>query len=254
MNDIIFHRSFGFNLFRKSTFSHTDSSKGLGCHFLARMVRGRSRIVTDTRRELTLEAGDVFYLPLGLKYNSYWYPDEGGEVSWESYRFGYMPINTAVSYGLQKLVPPSDAIHLMDLLAQNLRVTPSSVGLFYQLLGLCLPVMQVSDRDRGEATVEMAKGYMLAHPEASVGEVARHCVISESGLYSLFRRVAGMTPVDMKNTIKAERAAELLECTSMSVEDISRSLGFCNSSYFRSVIKRYTGKTPSEIRKNAKQI
>lgn len=254
MNDIIFHRSFGFSVIRRNALAHTDNSKGISCHFLARMIRGRARIVTDSHAELTLKAGDVFYLPMGLRYNSYWYPDGEGEVSWESYRFSYLPTDTAVRYKLQTLKPPEEALTLMDRLAADTKVTPSSVGLFYQIVGLCLPVMQVADGDRGEAIVEMARGFMTAHPDATVGEVARHCVISESGLYSLFRRIAGMTPVDMKNMIKANRAAELLECTSMSVEEISSTLGFCNSSYFRSVIKRHTGKTPSQIRKEAKRI
>lgn len=254
MNDILFCRSFRFSVIRKSCPSHTDNSGGISSHFLARMIRGNARIVTEARQELRLEPGDVFYLPTGLRYNSYWYPDQGGEVSWESYRFKYLPVDTAVKYALQKLEPPSEACGIFDELISDPRITPRSVGLFYQIIGLCLPCMLVSDEDKGESVIERARAYISDNPCAAVGDIARHCGISESGLYSLFKRVAGMTPVDMKNLAKANRAAELLENTSMSVEEISRSLGFCNSSYFRSVLRRCVGKTPSQIRKEARQI
>ena len=254
MNDILFRRSFGFVIIRRSCLSHTDNSGGISCHFLARMIRGHARIVTDSHRELRLEAGDVFYLPLGLRYNSYWYPDEGGEVSWESYRFGYLPMDTAVKYDLQRIEPPDEASALLDELISDPRITPRSVGIFYQIMGLCLPYMQMSEENKGEYVIEKARAYISDAPDATVGDIARHCGVSESGLYSLFKRVAGMTPVDMKNQVKSNRAVELLESTSMSVEEISRVLGFCNSSYFRSVLRRCVGKTPSQIRKESKQI
>ena len=49
-------------------------------------------------------------------------------------------------------------------------------------------------------------------------------------------------------------AVRELEHTSLSVEEISDKLGFPNTAYFRKIVKRYTGKTPSVIRKEFKHI
>ena len=38
------------------------------------------------------------------------------------------------------------------------------------------------------------------------------------------------------------------------IEEISDKLGFPNTAYFRKIVKRYTGKTPSAIRKEFKHI
>jgi AraC family transcriptional regulator of arabinose operon len=78
--------------------------------------------------------------------------------------------------------------------------------------------------------------------------------MSESGLYTLFRENFKTTPIGLKNQTKVEKAVKQLELTSMSVEEISDSLGFPNTAYFRKIVKRYTGKTPSVIRKEFKHI
>ena len=42
---------------------------------------------------------------------------------------------------------------------------------------------------------------------------------------------------------------ELVETTGLSVEEISNELQFSSSSYFRKILKKHLGKTPSEIRR-----
>ena len=46
-----------------------------------------------------------------------------------------------------------------------------------------------------------------------------------------------------------EKAKQLLMTTNISVEEISRMLNFSSASYFRKILKKYSGKTPKEIRK-----
>lgn len=83
-------------------------------------------------------------------------------------------------------------------------------------------------------------------------DVATHCKISESGLYPIFQKVFQKTPLEMKQEILCEKAVQLLTTTDLSVEEISNRLLFSSSSYFRKILRKYTGKTPREIRKESR--
>ena len=88
----------------------------------------------------------------------------------------------------------------------------------------------------------------------AVPELARACGISESGLYAFLRSYANTTPVAIKHRLIAERAVAMLTTTDPAVEAIASSLGLCSSAYLRRIRKRQTGRTPSQIRKDAKFI
>ena len=49
-------------------------------------------------------------------------------------------------------------------------------------------------------------------------------------------------------------AGNLLTTTDASVQEISDRLGFSSGSYFRKVLRSYTGKTPGQIRKHAAKV
>ena len=71
-------------------------------------------------------------------------------------------------------------------------------------------------------------------------------------VYGVFKKACNTTPIEKKQEIFCERAAELLITTDLSVEQISEMLNFSSSSYFRKIFKKHTGKTPLQIRKNTK--
>ena len=112
--------------------------------------------------------------------------------------------------------------------------------------------MRVSDCDPKAAMFQKAFDYIQKHESFAVPEVARVCGISESGLYSLFRDYAHTTPVDIKHRILSERAVALLTSTNLTIETIASDLGLCSSAYLRRILKKQTGRTPSQIRKDSK--
>ena len=131
MDNIRFYNSF---LFRRLSFSrpkHTDNSIGINCHFVGRMLRGSALIVCESGEKITLCAGDLFYLPLGLKYNSYWTPEEDSSVEWESYGFDFYPCKSGRRYVMQKLNPSERALEFLDQIDIDSGVSTSSIGLLY---------------------------------------------------------------------------------------------------------------------------
>ena len=78
--------------------------------------------------------------------------------------------------------------------------------------------------------------------------------MSESGIYAFFKSYGGTTPIEVKNRILINRAVDLLTTTDLSVEEICSRVGFCNAAYFRKQLRRVTGKTPHEIRRESERI
>ena len=249
MNNILFYKSFLFRLLSFKHEKHSDNSMGIDCHFLARMRKGHARLVSDRQEEMLLEAGDVFYLPMGLRYHSYWFPIDGA-VEWESYLFTYFPCSTGAEYAMQKLSLDKDTLSLLDRLSEDMTVNASTVGLLYEVLGRLLPTMREMQTDPQQELLAKAKEYISTHTHFQISDLARHCGISESGLYAFFRSYAHTTPIEVKNTLLVEKAVLLLTSTDLSVEEISERVGIQTTAYFRKLVKEKTGKTPTQIRKD----
>jgi AraC-like DNA-binding protein len=96
--------------------------------------------------------------------------------------------------------------------------------------------------------------YLYKNPNAPMEAVATFCNMSQSGLYNIFARCGWGTPNDLRQKMRAEKAVELLQTTDLSVETISDRLGFSSASYFRKILKKHTGKTPTAIRKEARRV
>lgn len=80
-------------------------------------------------------------------------------------------------------------------------------------------------------------------------ELATVAFMQTTYFIRLFRKNFGLPPQGYLAKLRVSRAMELLLSTSMSVEQISRSVGFHDISYFSRVFKSHCGVTPSEYRK-----
>ncbi len=256
MEQIFLYKTFNFRTIQFTSFHHTDNSKGISCHFIARMRSGSGIIKTIDGNELCLKAGDIFYLPMGLQYHSYWNFDKTKEqsVSWESYGFIHWPVHNEVRYIMQKISPSEVAIQWLDHLYLNQAVSPASVGYLYLFLSEVLPKFQIAELDSKSILLQKAFNYIHQNENFTVPELAHSCGISESGIYSLFRDYANTTPIEFKHHLISERAVSLLTTTDMSVEMIANTLGLCSSAYLRRILKKQINQTPSQIRKNSKII
>ena len=90
------------------------------------------------------------------------------------------------------------------------------------------------------------------HNERPMGEIAKECSVSESGLRSIFKQELGITPTQYRTSIKIRQAEYLLEATDMSVAEIAEQLGFFDAAYFCKVFKEQMGVTPKQYSQNKK--
>lgn len=256
VNNIFSCKEFRLHIFSFSACHHSDNMMGIPIHYFARMRKGTARIVTADKEEFLFRAGDVFYLPKGLRYRSHWIgnEEEGGIIEWESYGLEFLPCPDDRSYKVQKLEISTEEKKYLDLISENMLVSAKNAGYLYLFLDSVLTKMTPSFTDMRSTLAEKAKKYIEENESVKVSELSKYCNVSESGIYNFFRDHLKTTPIEYKNRVRVERAKEMLRYTSASVEEISTSLGFSTTAYFRKVFKAYTGTTPMKIRKDFKHI
>ncbi|MBO5747182.1 MAG: helix-turn-helix transcriptional regulator [Clostridia bacterium] len=248
MNNEEFYNSFRFVKIRHSR-PVTGGNMESGCvtNFFGRLQYGSARLVTQNIT-VNLNAGETVFIPKECRYESFWYPDGDGRLEWDSIGFDYFPQVEKGKYLLQKVNLNEQATRLLDSITDSYKVTPHTIGRLYELVGLVLPEMKRQLKSVDLVT-EKAIKFMRESPVCSISEVARGCRVSESRLYAVFRESLNVTPNEMRQKIFCEKAEQLLTSTDLSVEEISSRLSFSSSSYFRKILKKHLGKTPSEIRK-----
>ena len=245
MDDARFSTTFLFRTFTFGPRHHANNRAGTDRHFVGFLRRGSARFITETG-EVSVRAGEAFYIPSGCRYESCWTDEES--VCFDSFGFQLLPGTGAVRYPLQVLPADGEILSLLEELHSHQTVDCRSVGALYRLLGLSLPRMTRLPSCRRAALVEEAARYMTGHWDCTALELSRHLGVSVSGLYAAFQ-YAGTTPVEMKHRLQAERAEILLTTTDLSVEEIAAALGFSSSAYFRKVFSAVTGKTPRQTRR-----
>lgn len=248
MNNVLFCESFGFNEISFSRYHYTDARAGSAANYLGYMKSGRARLVS-VHEQIEVAAGDLFYIPLGCAYESFWY---GEEIRFDSLAFQYFPQRADVRYPLQRFDTLSrEETRLLRLLGSGVAADCASVANLYALLALLLPRMTAEAASPEKRLVRSALACMAARPDAPMPEIAAACRVSQSALYAAFRSQGDDTPVHARQRQQVERAVQLLHTTDLPVEEISARLGFSSAAYFRRVLRRVSGKTPREIRRES---
>ncbi|MBR5543789.1 MAG: AraC family transcriptional regulator [Oscillospiraceae bacterium] len=86
----------------------------------------------------------------------------------------------------------------------------------------------------------------------SLKELSDEVNYSRSRFSYLFKSVAGQTFVEYLNSVRIDRAIDLLNNSDKSITDISYEVGFNTISNFNKTFKHLTGYTPRNYRKNIK--
>lgn len=78
---------------------------------------------------------------------------------------------------------------------------------------------------------------------------AAMCHVSQDRFIRSFKSYTGIPPYRYQLKIRIERAAEMLENSSISVSECGEAVGFHDNAYFCRVFKKFTGHPPSFYRK-----
>lgn len=244
MKDIFLYGNFYFINCKFNNYKYTDNRKGAPLNYLAYMKKGTAKIVSD-KKTVNIKEGDVFYIPKNLGYQSYWY---GEEIDFLSFGFSSLNVREHTKFELQTVLCNENIISKIN----NIPINTGNVGcrelsMFYEVMADIIPLLECDNAEK--KLTEDIKKCIQDNPHASLSEVADMCLISEPYLYLIFKKNEKITPNTYRQTVLCKMGIELLETTDKKVEEIASVLNFSSSSYFRKILKKYTGCTPREIRK-----
>ncbi|MBL1068228.1 GlxA family transcriptional regulator [Streptomyces sp. 7-21] len=108
------------------------------------------------------------------------------------------------------------------------------------------PVPAARDDEALSAVLAWARGQL--HRRVSVDELAARCLMSRRTFTRRFRAATGTTPHAWLRAQRLARAAELLETTDLTVEQIAAQVGYAGGAELREQFTRYRGLPPSRYR------
>lgn len=83
----------------------------------------------------------------------------------------------------------------------------------------------------------------------SLDAIAGELYVNGSYLARVFKACTGQTLLGYHNSVRCEKAQELLTCPELSIAYISEKVGYASVSHFTRIFKKITGETPSEYRR-----
>ena len=86
----------------------------------------------------------------------------------------------------------------------------------------------------------------------TIDEMALFMNMSESGLYSTFKKATGLSPIKYLNEYRLSVASLMLQNSTDSIEKIAYETGFYDCFYFSRLFKRKYGVPPGKYRKQQK--
>lgn len=95
---------------------------------------------------------------------------------------------------------------------------------------------------------------MHEHPEENmdIQTYASMCHLSKSRFIHLFTTFTGNSPHHYRLSLRVQRAKELLAYSSMSIAEVSTTVGFADPLYFSRIFRKYTDLSPTQYRRKKK--
>ncbi len=96
------------------------------------------------------------------------------------------------------------------------------------------------------------KAYLKNHyaqADLSLNKMAEDFKVSPSTMAKLIKQRTGLNFSDYLNQLRIEAALNLLEQTTISINEISELVGYSSQHYFSRIFKKYKGQSPSGFRK-----
>lgn len=114
----------------------------------------------------------------------------------------------------------------------------------------------LEQRRKSQDYTQQAREYILSHLSENLSrqEIADHVHLSQNHLARLFRQETGSSISDFILQQRMQQAFGLLANTSLPVGQVAQQVGYENYSYFLTLFRRVSGKTPSQYREKYSSI
>jgi len=121
---------------------------------------------------------------------------------------------------------------------------------------LCSELITAIDDKKGKRTnrlISIAKQYINDHvsdSNMSLISISEHVELSSVYFCQLFHNESGIRLSEYVNTVRINRAKDLLKNSNLKIYEIAYNVGYNNPKYFNYIFKKQTGITPNDFRQN----
>lgn len=226
-------------------------------------AEGEGTFESDHCRRTRIKPGDIFLLFPG-EWHTY-RPDL--HTGWKSYWIGFRGenIDRRVEQGF--LSPDKPIYHvgynnLIISLYDEAYTTAQDeaayaqqtlAGIVNHLIGVMYSLERNIVLGKNREHVDMISRVRMRIRESletdiSIQQIAQEMGMSYSNLRKLFKLHTGFAPATYQQSLRLQRAKELLTTTDLSIKEIAYRLNFESPDYFSAKFKSQTGMIPSEFR------
>ena len=213
--------------------------------------------------ETKIKAGDIFLL----------FPDEwhtyhpSGTKGWKSYWIGFKGKNIDDRVKAGFLSPEKPIYHvgfsneILALYEEAYKTAQEEAaysqqtlaGIVNHLIGTMYSLERNIVLNKNTQHVDLINKGRLRIRETleeavSIQDISQELGISYSSFRKLFKEYTGMAPAMYQQSLRLQRAKELLSTTDESIKEIAYRLNFESPDYFSAKFKNQTGMKPSDFR------
>ncbi len=223
------------------------------------ITHGNCSITVDDT-EYIAAAGDLFFIPAGVRHSHLNYPDKPFKKYW--IEFGVTPDNVIFSrFDMKRTVkigPRSREHALFKRYAQI--STSESFPDRLEIKSIILSLVSYFIRASGTSAELMLPGESFlfkiqAYIDANIARnittrgLAELLHIHPTHLIRIFKSETGQTPKEFITTSKIRTAKKLITTTEQSISEIAERVGYFDMAAFSKAFKKHTGYTPNQYRK-----
>lgn len=231
--------------YRNYTEMFSEHVKSLGLNVIIYAIEGSVTVYTKSQT-FNITAGQMLFIP--------------SETTNVTYHFWGSPIHRSFSFGFRFFpnINPHDyqsqiieANTELHTLANNIPIynynTCEKTWKFYRFLTYFQKFL-FSTKNKNSLKIQKALEIMNHKNIYSATDLAKICKMDRSRFHTVFKEVTGRTFIKEKHRIQAFKAEVLLRSTDMSIEEISKTVGFSSVRHFRKVFKERYNCTPKKIK------
>ncbi|MBO5185650.1 MAG: AraC family transcriptional regulator [Prevotella sp.] len=240
-----------------------EDGRRLNEYQLLYVMEGGGTFCSDHIAEMELKEGDMFLLFPG-EWHTYCPKSERG---WKNYWIGFMGRNVddRVAAGF---LSPEKPIYHVGFSAEIVQLYKSAydiaeeepansqqilAGIVNHLIGMMYSLERNIELNKIPKRVNLINRGRLRIRESletplTIQDIADELGMSYSNFRKLFKEYTGISPANYQQSLKLQRAKELLTTTDMSVKEIAYRLSFDSPDYFSSKFRIKTGRKPSDFR------
>ncbi|MED4604205.1 AraC family transcriptional regulator [Paenibacillus validus] len=163
--------------------------------------------------------------------------------------------------GLPRYIPLSDTMnHLTDAL-QSLTHSSTQDNQDQLRCTLAVAAIMLYQTESQNGWLEKGKHPSVVRAKAEIHKnyedpltlhrLAAISNVSAEYLIRLFNQYEGVTPMRYLWKVRADRALELLQSTGLTLDEIAEQTGFKSTYHLSRMIKNFSGKTPTDIRRSS---